>query len=47
MKTKQADLNIDLIGGQVSLTVAEEKAISEYFRQRNLNYKETKNTHRF
>ena len=34
MKTKIIDLNVDYIGGQGSLTDAEEKALSEFFQQR-------------
>ena len=30
MKTKKVELDVDFIGGQVSLTKEEEKAISEY-----------------
>jgi hypothetical protein len=33
MKTKKIDLDVDYIGGQGSLTEAEEKALSEFFRQ--------------
>jgi len=33
MKTKKIDLDVDYIGGQGSLTDAEEKALSEFFRQ--------------
>ena len=33
MKTKIIDLDVDYIGGQGSLTDAEEKALSEFFRQ--------------
>ncbi len=33
MKTKRIDLDVDFIGGQGSLTDAEEKALSEFFRQ--------------
>ena len=34
MKTKQIELNVDFIGGQTALTVAEEKALSDFFRQK-------------
>lgn len=34
MKTKKIDLDVDYIGGQGSLTDAEEKALSDFFRQR-------------
>jgi len=33
MKTKKIDLDVDYIGGQGSLTDAEEKALSEFFKQ--------------
>ena len=33
MKTQKIDLDVDYIGGQGSLTAAEEKALSEFFRQ--------------
>jgi hypothetical protein len=33
MKTKKVKLDVDFIGGQVSLTKKEEKAISEYLRK--------------
>ncbi len=33
MKTKKIDLDVDFIGGQGSLTGAEEKALSEFFKQ--------------
>jgi len=33
MKTQKIDLDVDYIGGQGSLTDAEEKALSEFFRQ--------------
>ncbi len=36
MKTKKIELDVDFIGGQGSLTVAEEKALSDFFRQRKL-----------
>jgi|WetSurMetagenome_2_1015567.scaffolds.fasta_scaffold631261_1 hypothetical protein len=32
MATKQIELEVDFIGGQGSLTSAEEKAISDYFK---------------
>ena len=34
MKTKKVELEVDFIGGQGSLTPSEEKAISEFFRER-------------
>ena len=32
MKTKKVELDVDFIGGQVSLTKEEEKSISEYLQ---------------
>lgn len=34
MKTKKTELDVDFIGGLSSLTVAEEKALSDFFKQR-------------
>ena len=34
MKTKKLELDVDFIGGQGSLTIDEEKALSEYFKKR-------------
>jgi hypothetical protein len=34
MKTKKTELDVDFIGGEGPLTVAEEKAISEYITKR-------------
>jgi len=39
MKKKQTELDVDYIGGQGPLTEAEEKALSEFFRQRKENLK--------
>jgi hypothetical protein len=36
MKTKKTDLEVDFIGGQGSLTLAEEKALNEYFKKHKL-----------
>jgi hypothetical protein len=36
MKTKKTELDVDFIGGQEPLTIAEEKALSEYFKKRKL-----------
>jgi hypothetical protein len=41
MKIKKIELEVDFIGGEGGLTVAEEKALSDFFRQRK-NYKKTK-----
>ena len=35
MKTKRIDLDVDFIGGQGSLTIEEEKALSNFFQQLN------------
>ena len=37
MKTTKLELDVDCIGGQTSLTVTEEKALSDYFKQRKAN----------
>jgi len=34
MKTKKIELDVDFIGGQGSLTIDEEKALSEFFKKR-------------
>ena len=34
MKTKKIELDVDYIGGQGSLTIAEEKALSDFFKKR-------------
>jgi len=34
MKTKKIKLDVDFIGGQRTLTVAEEKVLSDFFRKR-------------
>jgi len=36
MKTKRVELDVDFIGEQVALKPEDEKAISEFFRQRKL-----------
>jgi hypothetical protein len=41
MKTKKLELDVDFIGGQDPLTIAEEKALSDFFRQRKLTYKKS------
>ena len=46
MKTKKTELYIDVIGGQGSLTPDEEKAISEFIKQRKLSSQKNKKTHR-
>lgn len=39
MKAKKTELDVDFIGGQGSLTVEEEKALSDFFKQRKLTSK--------
>ena len=39
MKTKRIDLDVDFFGGQGSLTIEEEKALSYFFQQRKLTNK--------
>ena len=39
MKLKKIELDVDFIGGQDGLTLAEEKAISDFFKQRKLTNK--------
>jgi len=34
MKTRKIELDVDFIGGQGSLTIEEEKALSNFFQQR-------------
>ena len=45
MKRKKTELDIDFIGGQGRLTAEEEKAISEFIRQRKLSSKKIKKDH--
>jgi hypothetical protein len=42
MKTKKIDLEIDSIGGLSSLTLDEEKALSDFFQKKKLTNKKTK-----
>jgi hypothetical protein len=35
-KIKKTELEVDFIGGEVSLTIEEEKALSAFFKQRKL-----------
>ena len=37
MKSEKIELNVDFIGSQDGLTLTEEKAISDFFKQRKLN----------
>ena len=39
MKAKKLELDVDFIGGQGSLTIDEEKALSEFFKKRKLQPK--------
>ena len=39
MKTKKLDLEIDTIGGIGSLTLAEEKALSDFFQKKKATKK--------
>ena len=41
MKTKKAELDVDFIGGQSALTAAEEKALSDFFKQRKISSSNT------
>jgi hypothetical protein len=41
MKTKKTELDVDFIGGQDSLTSAEEKALSDFFKKRKMSTKKT------
>jgi len=36
MKNKKIDLDVDVIGGQSGLTRAEEKALTDFFKQKRL-----------
>ena len=41
MKTKKIELDVDFIGDHVGLTATEEKALSDFFKQRKLERKPT------
>jgi hypothetical protein len=41
MKTKKLDLDIDNIGGLSSLTLTEEKALTDFFQKKKLTKKKT------
>jgi hypothetical protein len=41
MKTKKTELDVDFIGGQGSLTLAEEKTLSDFFKKRKSISKKT------
>ena len=36
MKTKRIELDVDLIGEQIPLSVEEQKALSDFFKKRNI-----------
>ncbi|SHG11959.1 hypothetical protein SAMN05444372_102324 [Flavobacterium micromati] len=42
MKTKKSDLEIDRIGGIGSLTIEEEKALSDFFKKKKTTKKTLK-----
>lgn len=42
MKSKEKLIDIDYIGGEGSLTIDEEKALSTFFKQRKIVVKKTK-----
>ncbi|MBC7384195.1 MAG: hypothetical protein H7296_14610 [Bacteroidia bacterium] len=45
---KKIELDVDFIGGQGSLTIEEEKALSDFFRQRKLQqFKSVSSTKKF
>ena len=39
MKKNKKELNVDYIGGEAPLTLAEEKELSEYFKKKKSNLK--------
>jgi hypothetical protein len=43
MKTKKTDLEIDTIGGIGSLTLAEEKELSDFFQKKKRTKKKVEN----
>ena len=42
MKAKKSDLEIDSIGGMGTLTLAEEKALSDFFQKKKITKKVSK-----
>ncbi len=46
MKNPKIELDVDFIGGQGSLTIEEEKALSTFFKQRKLNLIKTEGSKR-
>jgi hypothetical protein len=41
MKTKKVELDVDFIGGQGSLTISEEKALSDFLKNRKTKSNKT------
>jgi hypothetical protein len=41
MKIKKTELDVDFIGGQSALTAAEEKALSDFFKNRKISSSKT------
>lgn len=41
MKAKKIELDVDFIGGQGSLTIAEERALSDFLKNRKTKIKKT------
>ena len=39
MKTKKLEFDVDFIGEQTSLTIEEEKALNDYFKQKKVSLK--------
>lgn len=39
MKTKKLEFDVDFIGEQTSLTIEEEKALSDYFKKKKVSLK--------
>jgi len=39
MKNKKLEFDVDFIGEQTSLTIEEEKALSDYFKQKKASFK--------
>ena len=39
MKRDKKELNVDYIGGEAPMTLAEEKDLSEYFKKKKSNFK--------
>ena len=39
MKTKELEFDVDFIGEQIALTIEEDKALNDYFKQRKASSK--------